>query len=155
MSSKSFEWKTFEHHHVEKSNDWFWAVGIVAVGIAFLAVYFGNLLFALVILLAAFVGILHAHTPPKIVQYAITRKGVQVDRRIYSYSDLESFWVIDEDVNDRIIIRSSKLFMPLLILPYDSTRIDPEELRDYLLDYLDEEELEEPLLQIFFEKLGF
>lgn len=152
---KHFEWKHSEHHHTQKSNDWFWALGIITFGIAFLSIYFNNLLFAILILLAAFATILHSHTPPRIVQYRITRRGIQIDNKLYPYSELQSFWVIDEEVNDRILIKSRKTFMPLLILPYDSTRLDPEAIADYLLDYLDEEELQEPTVQVIMEQLGF
>jgi len=78
-----------------------------------------------------------------------------VGETLYPYSTLESFWVIDEEINDRILIRSQKVFMPFLILPYESTEINPDDIRDYLLDYIDEEELEEPLSQILMERLGF
>lgn len=154
-SRKKIEWKALEHHHTEKSNDWFWAVGIIAIGFAILAIYFHNLLFALVILLGAFASILHAHTPPKILDYALTRKGIQIGDRLYPYSSLESFCVIDEEINDKIMFRSKKMFMALIIIPFDSTRIDPEEISDFLLDYLDEEELHEPFLQVLMEFFGF
>lgn len=153
-SRKKFEWKSLEHHHTEKSDDWFWGIGIVAVGTAILSIYFNNLLFALIILLGAFASILHAHTPPKILDYGVTRKGIRVGDRIYPYSDLESFWIIDEEINDRILFRSRKHFMPLIIIPFDSTRTNPEELSDFLLDYLDEEELAEPFMQVLMEFFG-
>lgn len=153
--SKKIVWKALEHSHVEKTSDWFWAVGIISVAGAVLAIYFGNILFGLIILLAAFTGILQGHTKPKILKYEITRKGIWIGETLYPYSTLESFWVIDEEVNDRILIRSQKIFMPFIILPYESTEINPDEIRDYLLDYIDEEELEEPLSQILMERLGF
>lgn len=151
----SIEWQALEHHHSEKTNDWFWGVGIVAVGIAVLSIYFGNLLFAIVILLGTFALMLHAHAKPRIIKFKLSRKGVRVGESLYSYADLSSFWVIDEEIHDKIIIKSRKLFMPYLILPYDSTKIDPDTLRDYLLDYMDEEELYEPFSQKIMEYIGF
>ena len=32
--SKRFEWSAMEHHHEEKSVDWYWGIGIVAIAIA-------------------------------------------------------------------------------------------------------------------------
>lgn len=156
-NSKKIEWNAFEHSHKEKGSDWFWAVGIIAVAIAVLAIYFHNFLFALLILIAAFTSILVAHTKPKQLHFQITRRGIQIDEIMYSYSSLESFWVIDEDVNkhDRIFLKSQKLLMPLIVIPFNSDEIDADDIRDYLLDYLDEEELEEPLLQKIMEYLGF
>jgi len=148
-------WKALEHEHREKTSDWFWAVGIIAIAAAVLAVFFGNILFGLLILIAAFASILQGHTKPRILEYELSRKGVRVGDTLYPYSTLESFWVIDEEINDRIIIKSQKTLMPFIIIPYDSTRVDPEHLRDYLLEYIDEEELEEPLSQQIMEILGF
>jgi hypothetical protein len=41
------------------------------------------------------------------------------------------------------------------VIPFDSTQTDPDEIRDYLLEYLDEEEMDEPVLQKLMERLGF
>lgn len=144
-----------EHGHKEKSSDWFWIVGIVAIAGTVLAVYFGNLLFGILILLAGFTAILQGHTRPAILTIEITRKGIRVNDTIYPYSNLQSFWVIDEEINDRILLRSSKALMPIIVLPFDSTQTDPDEIRDYLLDYLDEEELDEPFFQKIMEIFGF
>lgn len=155
MPSKKIAWKALEHDHKEKSSDWFWIVGIVAIAGAILSVYFENLLFGILILLAGFTAILQGHTKPRIMNIEITRKGVRIDDLIYPYSSLQSFWVIDEEINDRILIRSSKPLMPIIVLPFDSTKVDPDEIRDYLLDYLDEEELDEPFFQKIMELFGF
>ena len=152
---KRIIWEEYEHQHTEKSSDWFWIVGIIAVAGSTLAIYFGNILFGILILLAAFTAILQGNTKPKLSKFEISRQGVRVGDSLYPYSVLESFWVIDESENDRIIIRSKKAFLPYLILPFNSLYTDAEEIRDYLLDYLDEEELEEPLGQVIMEKLGF
>lgn len=153
--SQKILWKALEHEHVEKSSDWFWTVGIVAVAGAILAIYFNNLLFGILILLAAFSAIMQNHTKPRVLEYEIGRKGVRVGDLIYPYSTLESFWVIDEEVNDRIIIKSQKMLMPYIIMPFDSLQTNPDDIREYLLEYLDEEELEEPFSQIIMERLGF
>ena len=49
---KNINWKTIEHNHQEKSSDWYWILGIIAIATAVLSIYFGNILFAIVILLS-------------------------------------------------------------------------------------------------------
>ena len=44
--------------------------------------------------------------------------------------------------------------MPLIIVPLGG-EADPEEVREYLLEYLNEEEMEENASQRFLESLGF
>lgn len=153
--SKRIEWEEFEHSHSEKSSDWFWIVGIVGVAGAVLAIYFDNVLFGLLILLAAFTGIIQGHTKPKLLRYEISRKGIRAGDVLYPFSSLESFWVIDEDVNDRIILRSNSTFLPVVVLPFNSLYTNAEDIRDYLLEYLDEEELHEPIGQKIMETFGF
>jgi hypothetical protein len=153
--SPTIEWQEHEHHHHHRSNDWFWIVGTATIVGAVLATYFGNVILAILIAIAGFTSLLHGHTKPKIVTFKITRRGIQAGDTMFPYSTLESFWVIDEEVDDRIILRSQKFMMPYIVLPYDSTKTDPEEIREYLLDYLDEEEMDEPFLQKILENLGF
>lgn len=155
MSSKFIEWKSLEHHHREKTPDWFWIVGTVAIATAILAIYFGNFFFGIFIILAAMTSFIQAHETPKIVTFRITRKGLQIGQSVIPYSTLESFWVIDEEINDRIILRSQKFLMPYIVVPFDSMKTDPDEIRNYLLEYLNEEEMDEPLSQKIMERFGF
>lgn len=156
MASKVIEWKALEHHHhEEKSSDWFWMVGTIAIVGAVLAIYFGNALFGIFILIAGLATFIQAQTKPEIVTFRITRRGVQRGSSILPYSTLQSFWVIDEEINDRIILKSEKFLMPYIVIPYDSTKTDPDEIREYLLEYLNEEEMDEPVLQRILERFGF
>jgi hypothetical protein len=156
MASKVIEWQALEHHHhQEKTPDWFWVVGTIAIAGSILAIYFGNVLFGIIILIGAITAFIQTHAKPKIIRYRITRKGVQIDNMIVPYSTLESFWVIDEEINDRVILKSQKFLMPYIILPFDSIKTDPDEIRNYLLDYLNEEEMDEPLSNKIWEALGF
>ena len=156
MPSKKINWETVDHIKEEKSSDWFWIVGIIAVAAAVLAIFFNNILFALLILLSAFASFMLANTPQRYITCEINRKGVQVEDILYPYSSLESFYVIDEDGydRDRILIKSKKMLIPLIIIPLGET-VDPEEIRDYLLEYMDEEEMYEPLSQRIMTMLGF
>ncbi len=156
MASKVIEWQALEHHHhQEKTPDWFWIVGTIAIAGAILAAYFGNVLFAIIIAIAAMTSFLQAHIEPKILTFRITRKGVQTGSSLFPYSTLESFWVIDEEINDRIILKSQKFLMPYIIIPFDSTKIDPDDIRNYLLEYINEEEMDEPFLHKLMERFGF
>jgi hypothetical protein len=156
MPAAKITWEALDHIKEEKSSDWFWIVGIIAISIAVLAIFFGNILLAFLILLAAFTAFMLTHSVPRIVEYELSRKGVRVGDIVYSYTTLDSFWVIDEDGydRDRIIIKSKRAFMPLIIIPLGEGA-DPEDVRDYLLDYLDEEEMYEPLSEHLMNMLGF
>jgi hypothetical protein len=149
-------WQALEHlNHKPKKTDWFWAVGIIAIGSIVLSFYFGNVLFGVIIALFAITSGMLANKKPDLHEFEISRRGVRVGQMIYPFSNLESFWVEDTDYEDKIIFRTKKTMQNFLIIPFDSTVTDPELIRDFLLDYLDEEELEEPLHQRLMEFLGF
>lgn len=148
-------WHHHEHSHVERSMDWFWSVGIVAVGAVILCVFFKEFLFALIIILFTLIAFKNAKRVPPLLLFEITRKGIRAGNTAYPYSMIESFWVEDTEYRDVLLLKTKKPFSPLLVIPFDSTETDPELIRDYLLDYLNEEELEEPLHHIIMERLGF
>jgi hypothetical protein len=154
--SKKIKWQAYDHIREPKSSDWFWFLGITALAIIVLAIYFGNTLFALIILIGTAILFKTANNPPVVVDYQINRKGVQVGDIIYTYGTLQSFYVIDEDGfdRDRIIIKSRKMFMPLIVVPLGETA-HPEDIREYLIEYLDEEEMHEPTIQRILTIFGF
>lgn len=152
---EKISWQNYEHVHIEKSVDWFWIMGIIAFGAVVLSLFYKNFLFAIIIILFTIVSFLLANKPPRLLVFEISRKGVRAGNVLYPYSILESFWVEDTEYHDKILLKTKKPLSPLIVIPFDSTQIDPEYIRDYLLDYIDEEELEEPFHQIIMERFGF
>jgi hypothetical protein len=154
--TSKLSWKSYEHTHKEdKSQDWFWALGFVALSVAVAAILLHNTLFGLLILLAALVLGLSANKEPQENAYSITTRGITINDKLYPYKTLEAFW-IDETRPNRtlLIIDAQKPFMPHLIIDV-SDEIDVDELQDYLLDYLPEEELFESPAHRIAEMFGF
>lgn len=149
-------WRAFDHIKEKKSSDWFWIVGIVAVAIAVLAIFFNNVLLALLVALATFASFMLAHSAPRTIEYEISRRGIRAGDIIYTFSSLESFWMIDEDgfERDRILLKSHKMFMPLITIPLGNN-VNIEEVRECMLEYLPEEEIHEPLSEYIMHLLGF
>jgi hypothetical protein len=156
MTQKTIAWKALDHIKEKNSEDWFWIVGIIAVGMIILAVFFDNILFALLIALATFSSFLLAHSSPREIDYEISRKGIRSGDSIYPFSSIESFWIVDEDgyERDRVLLKSKKLFMPMITIPVGNGA-DLEEVREYLLQYVKEEEMNEPFYEYLMHLLGF
>jgi hypothetical protein len=155
MNPEKIEWHTPEHKLYEHGPDWFWVVGIIAFGGAVLAAWFNNPTFAGFILLAAGVAMAKARMPRQFVYCELSRAGVRVDNVRYPWSELVSFWVIDTEDHDRIIIRPRRSLATLIVIPYESHEVPAEDIRNYLLEYLNEEQMEEPPLVKALERLGF
>lgn len=154
----SLKWVANEYHYVEKSADWYWTLGIIAVAIAIASIVFGNVLFALLVLIGTFVLGLYAARKPDQVEIEISGRGIRAGGTLFPFRSLQAFWLEDEDPKDdippRLLIKSSKLIMPLLIF-HLTKDVDPEDVRYLLGLNLREEHLEEPFGHQMMDALGF
>jgi hypothetical protein len=146
-------WRAHEHSYSEKSTDWFWAVGFVTAAMAAISIILGNILFAVVITIGAITLTLQSLKKPRYEFYEVNDRGIRAGDTFYPYSSLDSFWVELSEYGDRLIIESEHFFMPLIVIQIDEA--EGNEIRDYLLNYLPEEEHQEPLSHKFLEYLGF
>lgn len=153
MDFTPIEWEAHEYTHIEKSVDWFWAVGLIAVTLAIIAIILNNILFAVLIVIGTGALLLFSVRRPRIIDFAITKRGIQIDGQLFPYSTLESFWVEDRLFNDKLLIKSQKPMMPLLTLPIDG--FDPDEMRETMSQFLPEEEHEDSFSHHMMEWLGF
>lgn len=146
-------WEAHEYEYYEKTTDWYWSVGIIAVALAVVAVLMSNILFAVLVVVGAGTLILLARREPDVVEFELNSRGIVVGSTLYPYSTLDSFWVEDRFINDRLLVKSSKAVMPLIIIPIRD--VHPAEVRNFLSVFLEEEEHEEPFSQKLMERLGF
>ncbi len=152
MHDHDLEWEALEYHHIEKTSDWFWGLGLLAILGIGISIFFSNILFAAVILLGAGTLALFGARPPHMMQFAITDRGIVIGKNLYPYGTLDSFWVIDDSqTHPQLLVKSKKVLMPLIVIPI--AHVKPSDVRERLLDALPEEEHREPLseklLQIF------
>lgn len=146
-------WKAPEHLHVEKSQDWYWAVGIITLALAAVAFIFGNIISGIFVLVAAVALVLHASKPPRILYHEVNDRGIVVNDILYPFVSLESFWMPHDHLPAKLIVKSRKTFMPYIIIFIDE--IDPEDVRNVMLKYIAETEHHEPLLKHLLERFGF
>ncbi len=153
-SLRSVTWEAPEHHHVEKGNDWFFALTIIILAFVVVAILFNNTLFALLIGLAGGALAVSAAKRPSIIPYAVTVRGIKIDDQLYPFSSLESYAIDEEDPRGpQLLIKSARKVMPLIVLPIPSDHVD--DIESILREKLDEEELEESLFIKVLELFGF
>lgn len=147
-------WTAYEHEHTEKGSDWYWALGIVALSAAIVAVLFQNFFFAILILVGSFTLALLAAKPARELTFSLTARGVLINQALYPYETLVAFWIQDRDSdNPTLIIDVQRFMTPHIITPIAIE--DIETIREFLLTHLPEEELREPFGQRFLERFGF
>ena len=153
MDNLSLKWQAAEYHHYKRSNDWFWAVGIIVISVATLAFFFHNVLFGILILLSAAILIYFVIREPQNVDYEINKRGVMVGKELHPYLTIESFWIETRAHDPKIIIKSKKTLMPYIIIPVHEESID--EIHNMLSKKLEEREMHEPASHKVMEYLGF
>ena len=148
------EWDAHEYEHKERGQDWFWAVGIITVALAIATIIFGNIIFGILIIISAVALSLFANRPPETLHIIIDEQGITRGKIRYLYPSLHSFWIDTEHPHMKIILRSEKLLMPLIIIPLGE-EVDPERLNRILSKYLTEEFQSLPIVENILEYLGF
>lgn len=135
-------WSAYEHEHVERSTDWYWALGIAAVSVAITSILFQSFLFALLILLAAGTYALMAQTPPQMAQFEISEKGIRINDELHRYQEVIAFWVEDDHHGKaQLLIDTTKWFSPNLVIPIE--HIDPSVIRAFLKERVKERYMKE------------
>jgi hypothetical protein len=149
---EKISWQADEYHYREKGRDWFIVVGIIAAALAVASILFDNILFAILILVAASTLIIQSIKKPRRVTFELNKRGILIEEKFYPYNTIESFG-IDEEPTPKLLAKSKKLVMPLIALPIGHEQV--ESVRAFLKPLLAEEELEEPLLHKLIEHFGF
>lgn len=147
-------WKALEYKRKEKTTDWYWAVILIALAIVVVSFIIHNIFFAILVIISTVILLSFSIIAPKAIEIKINQKGITVGKEMYPFATLEAFWVdaTDED-NQKILLKSKKLIMPLISIPLEEHH--HLDIREFLLQYLPEVEMHEPLSQKIMEGLGF
>jgi hypothetical protein len=115
---------------------------------------FKNVLFALLIIVAACVIALIARRPPSFHEFEISEKGIRISDERHSYNEVLSFWVDTEhEKGPLLLVDTTKFMYPNLIIPLGDT--DPEQVREFLRTYAEEVPMKEPFAHKVLEWFGF
>lgn len=153
VESFKIEWDAPEHEHKERSQDWFWSMGILSVAAAITAVIFGNIILAVLIVTAAFSLALFINRPPENVHVIIDERGITRGKIRYPFNSLKSFWLDEDHPHPKILLRSAKPFLPLIVVPLNKEKA--VEINGKLSQFLTEEYHSLPFVEKVLEYLGF
>ena len=146
------EWSAILHDHDHKDADWFWGVGIAGGAVAAIALFAGNPLFALLIVLGTATLFMHAIKIPQTVTIRADQEKITVDDDIFLYEELDSFCLFPNEEKPFLLLKSKRMLNPRIIVPVRLQ--DVQNIRGYLLKHLKEEKLEIPLSYKFLELIG-
>ena len=149
----ALRWSAYEHEHIERGSDWFWALAIVAISIALTAIILHDVLFGILIVLAAITLALMAGTPPDLAHIEVSERGIRINGLLHRYDHIISFWV-EEEEGDRplLLVDTTKFLSPNLIIPIEE--IDPSLVRAFLREHAKEKHMHEPIAHKILEFVG-
>ena len=146
-------WSAYEHEHVERGQDWYWALGTIAVCIAVISVLLSDVLFGILVLVAAFTLGLLATRAPHLVDFELSDRGIKTGETMHRYEEILSFWVEDHDVEvPLLLVDTTKFMSPNLIIPIE--HIEPSLVRAYLKERVEEVPMKEPIAHKILEFFG-
>ncbi len=116
-------WSVLTHEHKERSVDWYWTLGILAVGGAIVAIVLSNILLALILLIGAgCIGYLAARGPREHMVH-IDDRGVVIDGTMYPYKSIRSFCISEEE-RPHLILSVSSVLTPRILIPLEGASLE-------------------------------
>ena len=147
-------WEIAEYNHREKSPDWFWALGVVAIAGAAIAFVFSDPLFGILIILSAIILGYYAYREPNIIQIAINEDGVLVKNYLYPFTTIKGFAIDEHELGNHLLIETSREFTPVISIALPES-LDTDGLYDLLIEKIPEKPLKESNSHRILEHLGF
>ncbi len=96
-------WQAKEYDFQPKERPWYWAVGIVAGGIAVAAFILKDYLFSVIAILGGFTVMLLGSRKPHRHTYRLTERGFRIGERLIPYKSITRFAIRDEEPRELVI----------------------------------------------------
>lgn len=142
-----YSWKSPEFEHQPKSKQWYWMFAGFALALVVLAIVLQNYLLAFFIVLGTFLVFTHASHETKDLEIEISLDGIRIEEKMHRYENLRAFWIKQRDENTAVLILLTSQNMTSLESIVIPNEIEPLELREFLLDHIEEIKLRESLTE--------
>jgi hypothetical protein len=153
---KEIRWKAYEYVYHEKSIDWYWYFGLISILLTASAIYLKNMMFAFIIAIGSFSMLLYASKRPREIEYIADKKGISFDGASYFYQEILFFWIVDNKKRSEeklLLLQLKKTTSTLVVLPLGD--IDVDNIRTFLLNLIEEKEIDVPMSYVLMNVIGF
>lgn len=129
--SEAVRWQASEYIHRDKSVVWYAIFGIIVLSLMLFAIFvFNSWSFAVLVPLMAAALMVYNLRPPAIINYTLSRKGIHLNERLYSFEDFKEFGVVHGDDEFSILLVPRKRFAPGVTIYF------PESAGEAIVDML-------------------
>lgn len=149
-----YQWEIEDRRTHDRGWIWYTMSSLIGVAMVTSAIVTQNFLFAILILLFAFIILLQGIVPIKKMQANVTRQGMMVGKSNYPWRDFRSFFIIYNPPYTNRLYLEKKGKQGYLGLELNE-QLDPYELREIMFNFLpenidkDDEELIDSIRRIF------
>jgi hypothetical protein len=147
LEEEVISWRVDEYDKHDRSKRWYIVAISLTLALLLIAFFTANFLFAVIIIIASLVIILHDGQEPVSLQVSLTDEGVIIGAKFYDYDELENFAVIYKPSQGikQLYIEFKNVVKPRL--SFSLKTVNPLPIREFLLQYLPEdlERTDEPL----------
>lgn len=150
---EKIEWQAPEYKHKDKSVDFIWTIGVVALVMLGLAIWQANYVFAVFIFIAGSTLILFSIREPDDINFTIETSGLSLGKDKYEWKKIKGFHIKKEENEAILLIEINKYFLPVYTISLPIELAD--QVRESLIKVTPNIELEESKSMKFMEKLGF
>ena len=150
-------WQAPNFHYQEKSSSWYiWSI-CIAVVVAIISLFQGNVLFVFFIIIAETLLLTLGKQQPRLMTYEVNATRLVADGyREYPYTELEGFAIIPDPFAPRyheLVMTPKKRFGTFIKILVPNERA--EALKNYLGQYLGQIEYEESISDNILKRIGF
>jgi hypothetical protein len=145
-------WQAHEYEWKERSVDWFWTVGLVGVAGLVLAILVHDTLFGILIFCSfGFLAYLSIRKPD-VLTVTLTDTSIIIGENVMPFKTLKQFYVTSDTNTPSLLLMTNRFFIPMTSVPLEN--VDPSEVREVLLQSVEEKEMEESRSHKLLERIG-
>ena len=142
-NKNSLSWHASEFKEYEKNLGWYIALVACAILImGFFVIVQKDFFAAITIGILTIMIVFFARQKPQVLEIQLNNKGVYHGQVHIPYKQIKRFWIVDKHPHRTLNLETSTYLNRLMILELDEQ--DPDEVREFLLEYLPEHEDSEP-----------
>lgn len=132
-------WQVPEYEKHERTKLWYITTIVIALALLLFAFFTKNFLFAVIIITAGFITILHDGREPDLIKITVTNEGIIVGRKFYDYDEIKDFSIVYKPSQGikNLYCEFKSAVKPRLSIPLFD--MNPLQIREHLLKYLPED----------------
>jgi len=131
------EWMIPEYTEHSRTSSWYLLMAIIGVALIIYSIVTVNFLFALIIILAAFIVFIRTYTPSKKVKFQIAEDGIIIGEEYIDYDRIKDFYIIYKPPMIKKLFFDLKGVVADVAIPLENK--NPIVIRKRLLEFLNED----------------